>query len=213
MSHSKNTKSFLRWNRFRKYFKSSPADQAIPKTLDDILDDVFVLKYNQLYLSLMRTTLMRSPVKDIGVYATRDINPGETIAYYKIFSFKQKHYQSSNNGKYAFQIYDEQGNIHPDYIGDLTEESMCLPIYSATNGEYVPFWGYFVNEPSPGEKVNACVCLNLEQNYKHRKKVEPHQAFVYSIVAERPIHSNQEVLIHYGDHYHLRNYDVDASIQ
>lgn len=196
--------------KFQKYFSSKTKEKrTIEISLENILDENFILGYYREYLSRLKTTLLCSPSKNIGIYAVQKINAGEIIAYYKITAYNVNNYKNPYQGKYAFQIYKETGEPNTELIGDLTPESLPLPTLKNNSNTYIPFWGYFANEPSPGETLNAYVYLNLEENYHQRNY--PYANFVYSIIAQNAIFPGEEILISYGDEYHLRNYDIEIS--
>lgn len=198
-----------------------------PVSIELILDKNFVLEYNKHYLDKIKTTLYEIPKKGIGVIAIQDIVPYETIAYYKLFAFKQSKYISQSTYKYAFQLYNYKGNPIDKWIGDIASETLQFPSplkdvdkrnsvisNNKISKYFIPYWGYLVNEPSPGEEVNAYVDVNLAKNYpsKKNKKVYEGKEYVYSVVAEKLIKAGEEILIYYGDNYHHRTYEIEKDL-
>lgn len=183
-------------------------------TSEDVEEQVFIM--SQEYKDLLNyerilsdtpnkdelsVTLKRTANKGVGLYATKHIKKGETIAYYKITVFKTSVYESPTNYMYSFEVYKKDGDNYKRLIGDVDLKSFPEPLND------IPFWGPFANEPSINQKSNAHLDMNLKENYKNRKKVDVGQTMVYQLIATKHIKPGDEILWYYGPDY-IRDYKV-----
>jgi len=162
--------------------------------MEKILDYKNILKSTPNKKEL-KVTLKSSKRKGVGLYAVKDINKGEIIAYYKIKVFRKKDYISPTDYVYCFEVYRKNGKEYKRLIGDIDEDSFPQPL----NG--VPFWGPFSNEPSMGERSNSEIEIELDTNYKDRNYSVPGDHMIYSLIAKRKIRKGDEILWYYGDGY------------
>jgi len=149
----------------------------------------------------LKVKLVKTEDKGLGVFATKDINKGETIAYYKFKVFRENTYESPTNFVYSFEVYKKNGEPYKRLIGDIDEESFPDPIDS------ISFWGPFINEPSQNQRINADIDVNLKENYENKTFSSPGESMVYKIVATKKIRPGEEILWYYGKDY-PRNYKV-----
>ena len=192
--------------------KANKKTTKYSKVVKKDTDDIFIMstKYKNLldYKKILNSTqnkkdlsvtLKSNKEKGVGLYATKPIQKGEIIAYYKIKLFKESTYQSTTNYMYSFEVYKKDGNIYKRLIGDIDLNSFPEPLNDIT------FWAPFANEPSIGQKSNANIDMNLKDNYKNRTKVIEGNVLIYKLVAKRYIEKGEEILWYYGDDYN-RNY-------
>jgi hypothetical protein len=179
-----------------------------------ILDKENVLDYHKPYRYRLKTTLEDIPDKGVGVVAIHMFEPDEIIAYYKIYTYDVKKYISLTDYRYAFQIYDYDGEPNEDWIGDIKYNSLEIPYKPKRYPFYIPYWGYFVNEPSLFEQVNAYVDVNVKKNYQRKKNkgIYEGRTYIYSIIASKEIKPGEEIVMYYGDGYHGRDYPIDSSL-
>ena len=149
----------------------------------------------------LNVTLKKSKDKGVGLFATKTIKKGDTIAYYKIQMFREKDYESPTDFVYSFEVYRKNGEIYKRLIGDIYPDSFPEPENN------IPFWGPFANEPSQNQRTNADIEIDLEENYKDRNFSVPGDTMVYRLVATKIIRPQDEILWYYGRHY-PRNYKV-----
>jgi hypothetical protein len=141
--------------------------------------------------------------KGVGLYATKDIEKGEVIAYYKIKIFLLRDYNSPTDYVYSFEVYRKNGEKYKKLIGDIYEGSFP----TSENG--ITFWAPFANEPSltKNEKSNSEMDINLKYNYSEKTFSSPNEIAIYKLLAKKKIRSGEEILWYYGDEY-SRNYSV-----
>lgn len=168
------------------------------KEIRKFLDPQYV-KRNTSDPKSLKVTVKKHKIKGAGLFATKKINRGNVIAYYRMTVFDIKTYKSPTKNMYTFTILTPKGNFSRSLIGDLSLESLPGPCRN------IPFWAYFSNEPSEGEEPNAMIDMNQEQTYRNRKKLRAGDTIVYKLRATRTIQPGQEVLWCYGDAYE-RNY-------
>jgi len=154
----------------------------------------------------MKLELRISPTKGVGIFATSKIENDEIVCLYRLQVFRIPTHTSTTDNSYCFAVYTVNGNESKIFIGDLVPESLEPP--RKVGKVYIPFWGYFSNEPSPGQKSNVWVDMNLEENYKTRKRLKEGDYIVYKIVATRDIQLGDEIVWHYGSSYYGRDYKV-----
>lgn len=140
--------------------------------------------------------------KGVGIFATKTIQKGQVVAYYKIKVFREKDYESPTNFVYSFEVYRKNGDQYKRFIGDIDKD--CFPPPGDDN---IPYWAAFVNEPSPGQSTNSEIEINLSGNYKNRTYLQPGESVIYKLVATKRIRKGSEILWYYGENYR-RNYKV-----
>lgn len=154
----------------------------------------------------LKITLKNTKDKGVGIFATEQIHRDDIIAFYKLVVFDAENYKSPTDNIYTFSVYNRNGTVNDDLIGDIDDTSFHQPINN------IPFWGPFVNEPSPKQSINACFNPNLKYNYKlyRRRGIKRGDSLIYSIFAIRDISVGEEINVYYGDEYE-RNYKVKVS--
>ncbi len=170
------------------------------KEYKKLLDHKQILKGTKNKINL-KVTLKKDKTKGVGLYATEKIMKGDVIAYYKITACKGKEYDSPTNFMYSFEVYKKNGDEYKRFIGDIDLNSFPDPKNDIT------YWAPFANEPSKGQKSNAELDMNLQENYKNRTKIKVGQSLIYKLEATRHINPGDEILWFYGPDYH-RNYEV-----
>ncbi|QKF93769.1 SET domain-containing protein [Fadolivirus algeromassiliense] len=173
-----------------------------PKEYVELLDMERILNVTK-NKNKLKVILKKDTIKGTGLYATKPIKKGDTIAYYKITTFSRNEYTSPTNYVYSFEVYTCAGRESKYLIGDLYLDSIPEP----TNN--IPYWGLFINEPSENQDVNSEVDMNLDGNYKSekRKRVKCGGKLIYKVVALRDINVGEEITLNYGDNY-VRSYEV-----
>lgn len=179
------------------------SNKKIPNEYLDLLDINKVLKDTK-DVENLKVTLKHNNMKGAGLYATKNICAGETIAYYQIKAFDYRHYVSPTNYVYAFDIYTLTGNESKNLIGDIDLNSFPEPLNN------IPFWAAFVNEPSIGEKLNSEINLNIDENYKNKKRIRSGNTLIYKLVATCNISHGDEITLYYGKDY-PRMYEIDVA--
>lgn len=149
----------------------------------------------------IKVTLKRSKGKGVGLFATKKIEEGEVIAYYRIKVYRSKDYESPTEGTYLFEVYRKNGETYKRLTGDIYEGSFPQPI------EGITFWAPFANEPASDQRTNAEIDINLKQTYANKTFTMVDDIVNYKLVATRPILPKDEILWYYGDRY-PRNYKV-----
>lgn len=144
-----------------------------------------------------KVALRHSDVKGRGLFATKKIKAGETVALYKLRIHKFESYTSPTNMVYSFTIYSPETDKEIDeLIGDIDEH--CFPPAQADGMTYL---GPFVNEACGSEEYNASFdCANDDTRRRVAGKY-----MIYKIVADMDIKPGSEVCCHYGSNYR-RNY-------
>jgi len=143
----------------------------------------------------LKVNLKSSKRKGVGLYAVKDINKGEIVAYYKIKVFRKKDYISATDFVYCFEVYRKNGKEYKRLIGDIDKDSFPQPLHD------IPYWAPFANEPSMGEKSNTEIDIELEKNYIDKNYTVPGEYMIYSLIAKRKIRKGDEILWYYGDGY------------
>jgi len=180
------------------------------RSLKDVLNFQLVKRQREEF-SPMKIELKKNPVKGVGIYATSRIKDGEIVALYRLQVFRTETYRSITGNAYCFSIYTRQGNESKTFIGDLVPESLQDPIL--VEDRYIPYCGYFANEPSPDQISNVWVDMNIKENYRTRKILKEGNFIVYKLVAIKDIEPGDEIVWHYGDSYHGRDYLVNPETQ
>lgn len=155
----------------------------------------------------LKITLKKEKGKGTGIYAVKKIKKGETIAYYRFKVFDEKNFKPFHKETYVMTVYSKKDRGRRNVIGDLFPESLIPPKRVGKNS--IPYWGYFINEPSKGIEQNAELDLNLKENYKNRDKVKPGDIMIYKLYATRTISPGEEITWCYGDNYD-RNYESNC---
>lgn len=151
-------------------------------------------------------TLKKTKNAGIGLFATKDINKGKTIVYYKLKIFKDTSddkYKSPTDRMYAIAIYTKGDKERFDVIGDITKDSVPPPKND------IPYWGHFANEPSGNNVENAELDLDLKKNYKNKSKLHVSDFVVYRLKSIRDIKAGDEICWCYGQVYG-REYEVNC---
>lgn len=144
----------------------------------------------------LKVEMKESEGKGMGVFATNKIVKGEIIAFYRVKVYKMSKYKSPTDFVYSFEVYKKNSQPYKTLISDIYRGSFIDPVTDLTgnrdlnnskDGYYISYWGPFLNEPnkSKGEKINAEVDLNLQEQYKKKKITEEGDILTYSIVATR----------------------------
>jgi hypothetical protein len=189
-------------NKIKKKVKSkTKSNYKVKESYKKFLDMDRILKETK-NLDKLKVTLKKDKVKGTGLYATKNIKKGETIAFYKITAVKYDTYKSPTNSIYTFTIYTAGGNPSKAFLGDIDLTSFPEPKMN------IPFWGPFANEPSGDQKVNAEIDTDQKYNYRNRKKLKVGDTLIYNLTATRPIKAGEEIVWYYGEDY-KRNYEVD----
>ena len=149
----------------------------------------------------IKVTLKRSKGKGVGLFATKKIEEGEVIAYYRIKVYRSKDYESPTNNTYLFEVYRKNGDTYKRLTGDIYEGSFPAPI------EGITFWAPFANEPAVDQRTNAEIDINLKETYTNKTFTMVDDIVDYKLVATRPIRAKDEILWYYGDRY-PRDYEV-----
>jgi hypothetical protein len=147
---------------------------------------------------------LKKNFKGVSLYARKPIKNGGIIAYYKFIVKKNDdNFQGVKNNMYNITVYSKNGRARDSLIGDIFKGSMAPPKYN------IPFWAYFSNEPSKGQKENSRIDTNLKINYKNREKVKPNDTMVYKLIATKNIKAGEEITWCYGEEYE-RNYEAEC---
>ena len=152
-------------------------------------------------LSSLKVRLEHIPGKGIGLIANRNINRGEIVSYYKVMVYISRNHVGVMNDAYNIQVVTKSNRDSTTMIGDIYEGSNAKPRGT------IPYWAYFSNEPSEGQKSNSLLDINLKSNYRNRHRVKIGDTLVYSLKAKRNIKEGEEIVWYYGTKY-VRNYNV-----
>ena len=158
----------------------------------------YLIKKNNNKLSVK---LKKTEDKGLAMFATKAIQKGDVIAFYKCKVFLNKTYESPTNNVYIFEIYKKNGEAYKRLIGDIDKDSFPDPV------DNIPFWGPFINEPSKNQRVNSEIDINQKENYQDKTFTSPGDTMIYKLVATRKIKPGEEILWYYGKDYE-RNYQV-----
>ena len=141
---------------------------------------------------------IRKSYKGRGIYAISKILKDEIVCYY---SAKVTKYSANMDCTYAVSLYYKNGASIQHLYGNL--DTSRLNVFG------VPCCGYLINEPGPGEDVNVYMSYDISKIYGTRRRVMDGDAVVYTIVSERDIAKNEEILIDYGPHYVRSAYEFN----
>ena len=183
---------------------SMPKTQKVDKKVESIeypfLDMDYVIANTKGYQDLKIE--IRKTSKGTSLFAREPIRKGNNIAFYKLKIIKERSKKPRvKGGIYTFSIYDKEGEKIKALTGDLCNESLEQPRRG------IPFFAYFANEPSAGQKCNAHMDDSLKENYKDRETVDEGDFFTYRLLAMHDIAAGEEICWYYGDHYD-RDYEV-----
>lgn len=145
--------------------------------------------------------LKETKEKGFAIFATKNIEKGDVIAYYKCMVYSDKDHESPTGSVYTFYAYRKNGQEYKKLICDIYEDSFPEPINN------IPFWAPFVNEPSLNQKENSDIDLDLKTNYKDRNFTKSGDTLTYKLVATRRIRPGEEITWFYGPDY-KRDYKV-----
>lgn len=173
----------------------------------EFLDYKHVRKFTN---SEVKTDLRKSK-KGISVIAIKPISKGSVVAYYRVKAKPTPVKSSVNRGMYLIMIYNDKGRAMNSVIGDVGNISIHEPNYN------VPYWGYFMNEPSMGEKGNCSLDINTKGNYSEKavierghKKIREGDHYTYKIRATKDVGVGEELMWCYGEAY-ARKYDTPCA--
>ena len=146
----------------------------------------------------LSVTLKKNKYAGTGLFATKPINRGKTIAYYKMKVHEdsnKKSYASPTKCMYCFTVYTKGERMSNSLMGDLDKESAPQPKNN------IPYWAYFSNEPSGKQKENAEIDIAVKDNYRDRNKLKAGDFMTYKLKATRNIKPGEEIVWCYGEAY------------
>jgi hypothetical protein len=149
----------------------------------------------------LSVTLKEKNPYGTGLFATKLIQAGQTIAWYRMCLVDI----NKPFTEYTFHHYTKSGNLSHNLVGDLFEGSVPPPKRG------IPYWAHFVNEPGPQEQPNATIDTNTNGNYKNRKILRKGHIIEYKLVAVKDIRPGAQVFWCYGEDYHARDYSTSCS--
>lgn len=125
--------------------------------------------------------------KGRGVVARRDLPVGQLVGVLpgRIIPDKAHDRMAAVgrvSSRYCMETRDHAGNM---YVVE-PEDDYCLMPASRFLGSK----GHFINEPAPGERLNAA--------WAHNNSYDPERIDCYTI---KPVRKGQELLVHYGMQY------------
>ena len=173
-------------------------------TLKNILDLDYVIK-NTKNLPL-KVELRKTSLKGIGIYAIKFIKKEEIIALYQVKVFREKKYESPTLNSYMIGVYSPSGYESKVWVGDIVPESLQPPVLHEDGKHYVPYWGYFSNEPSGNQKENSYMDMNIDEIYKNKKRLKEGDLIFYKLIATQNIKPGEEIVWCYGEEYGERDY-------
>lgn len=163
--------------------------------------DINWVKKNTRDVNKLKVTLKKDKIKGSGLFATKPIKSGETIAYYKMIV-----YPESDSGPfddmYLFSVYRKDGRNANGKCGNLYKGSLPQPKRN------IPYWAYFSNEPSGTQTSNSFIDTNDEENHKNGP-IRIGDTIVYSLIADRDIKAGEEIIWCYGPNYN-RSYKANC---
>ena len=155
--------------------------------MEDLLNHTKILNKTKNKKDLS-VTLKNSKDKGVGLYATKKINKGDIIAYYKVKIFRKTIYESPSDYVYSFEVYKKNGDEYKRFIGDIDVDSFPEP------KDNISYWAPFANEPSKNQKSNATIEIDLKENYKNKNYSVPGETMTYLLMANRKINPKDEIL-------------------
>ena len=164
--------------------------------LNEVLNYKVVLK-NTPDPDKLSVTLKEKHPYGVGIFATKRIRKGQTIARYRLCLVGR----NEPSTQYTFRAYTKSGNPSRNLYGDLYVGSVPPPKRG------IPYWAHFVNEPGPRHRPNADIDLNTNWNYKNRKILRKGYIIEYKLVAQKDIEPKEQVFWCYGEDY-ARDYST-----
>ena len=169
------------------------------RTVKDVLNRKILLSETPAGIKKkLSVTLKKNKYAGTGLFATKAIKRGKTIAYYKMKVHEdttKKEYKSPTKCMYCFTVYTKSERVSDKLMGDLDKESAPLPKNN------IPYWAYFSNEPSGKQKENAEIDIGSKDNYKNRSKLKDGDFMTYKLKATRNIKPGEEIVWCYGEAY------------
>lgn len=203
-SRTKRTKR----SRSKRSKRSRSKKSRQKRTIKDVLNRKILLSETPAAIKKkLSVTLKKNKYAGTGLFATKPIRRGKTIAYYKMKVHEdsnKRSYKSPTKCMYCFTIYTKNDKISNTLMGDLDKDSAPQPKNN------IPYWAYFSNEPSGKQKENAEIDIALKENYRNRKRLKPGDFITYKLKATRNIKAGEEVVWCYGEAYD-RNYKTSCN--
>lgn len=168
------------------------------------LKEVVNYRYASKFKNPDVTTILKKGSKGVSLFARKNINKGDIIAYYRFKVYNSNHV-CYNDYMYAMTVYTKTGREYSKFIGDIFSGSLRKP------EKGVSFWAYFSNEPSNPQKANCYLDELPERNFKRRKTVKLGDILVYGLIATKNIQKGEEIVWCYGGAYN-RNYKANCPI-
>jgi hypothetical protein len=150
----------------------------------------------------LKVTIRKGP-KGVSLFASKPINRGNIIAYYKFLVYSEKNFYGQKKSMYVMSVYNKSEKFIPHLIGDIYEGSLEKPKNN------ISFWAYFSNEPSGKQTANCYLDINTKQNFKNRTTIKAGDTMVYKLIATRRIDPGEEIVWCYGDSY-MRGYKANC---
>ena len=170
------------------------------RTVKDVLNRQILLSETPASIKRkLSVTLKKNKFAGTGLFATKPIRKGRTIAYYKMKvneDSKKKSYKSPTKCMYCFTMYTKSGNAATSTVGDVHPESVPQP-----GKDNIPYWAHFSNEPSPGNPENSEIDISTKMNFKNRKKLKVGDFVTFKLKATRNIKKGEEIVWCYGEGY------------
>jgi len=161
----------------------------IPKHYRNLLDVNKILKKTK-NINDLKIMPIESKGK-VKLYARKEIDKTEIIAYYKIKIYDFLKYSSPTHGKYQISIYNHLGTEQFDMIGDIYSGSIPKPIQN------IPFWGPFITKTTNIDNSN--VELEFNPYYYKNLKIKVGETLIFNFIAKRTIKKGEEILWFYND--------------
>jgi len=170
------------------------------RTVKDVLNRKILLTETPSSIKKkLSVTLKKNKFAGTGLFATKPIRKGKTIAYYKMRvnqDSNKKSYKSPTKCMYCFTMYTKSGNAASTTVGDVHPESVPQP-----GKDNIPYWAHFSNEPSKGHTENSEIDIATKLNFKNRKKLKDGDFVTFKLKATRNIKKGEEIVWCYGEGY------------
>ena len=176
----------LKKNRSRKKVKSKVKSKG--KSIDKILKIIDIKHAKKSAHDYNVPVYLKKSKKGTSLFAKRDLKKGEVVSLYKVFVYPNNHKGVLNN-MYAIDVNG--------FLGDLYEESLQEPIKIKDN--WVPFWGYFSNEPSLKQTENVMIDVVDDDIIRQPGDIE-----LFKLVTIRPVKKDEELTWCYGESYYRK---------
>ena len=178
-----------------------------------------------------------------GLQANRDFQLGDVVVYYRMCVFSTKFHPWPEKGDplygivnkdikniYSMKLRTRFGSGTEAFFGDISPLSVKPAEREVVGGEeyYIPYWGYFANEPTDLEEWNVELDHDPGYNFegaKHsqlalkenggpgrRVRLAEGEYVRYRLVARKPIANGEPILWCYGGDY-PRNYETACNDQ